>query len=356
MARTVFARSLVWIAVAVLCALAATAVAAQEAVTRVAPVRPGTPFPAGVYDNLNGAPADPPRIDLAQVLGKKPVVLFYWIPNHVRSERVLQQVQALATELGTDRMAFYAVAVPRPHVPVETIRDRAAELKITVPVLSDEGFRIGQMLQLASVPNLTIIDRDGTLRLINGASLEQVVGYETDMEKVIRRVADKGDLMTYGYLDRYYPVKELEGSPCPDFKAPLLSTSVEQRFHQLLDDKKVNVLIFWSVDCPHCRESLPEINEWLAQNPEGVNVVSAASVSNDAIKAKTREFCELNEFQFPTLVDRNAEVGALYKVTSTPTILIIGPDGVVDSVILSGHGSFGKTVEEKKRKLLGSPG
>ena len=161
--------------------------------------------------------------------------------------------------------------------------------------------------------------------------------------------------MTYGYLDPYYPVRELEGEQAPDFKAPLLSTKVEQRWHSMIDDTKVNVLIFWSVDCPHCRTSLPEINTWLKSNPDGVNIVSCASVHDESIRTRTAEFCKINAFEFPTLVDESSTIGDLYRVTSTPTIVIVGPDGVVDSAIVSGHQDFGKTIEKKKKELLGAP-
>ncbi len=162
--------------------------------------------------------------------------------------------------------------------------------------------------------------------------------------------------MTYGRLDRYYPVRELEGEICPDFEAPLLQTNTVQQWHGLIDDAKVNVLIFWSVDCPHCRTSLPEISKWLEQHPEDVNVVSCANVDSVETMTKTREFCESNELRFPTLVDTQAKVGDLYKITSTPTIVIIGPDGVVDSSIVSGYSDFGITIENKKQELLKSGG
>ena len=127
-------------------------------------------------------------------------------------------------------------------------------------------------------------------------------------------------------------------------------------WHGLLDEDKLNVLIFWSVDCPHCRESLPAINEWLKQNPEGVNVVSCVSIADSAAMAKTREFCKLNDFRFPTLVDDDMSIGDLYGVTTTPTIVIMGPDGVVDSSIVSGNLDFGARIEKKKRELLNSGG
>jgi thiol-disulfide isomerase/thioredoxin len=194
------------------------------------------------------------------------------------------------------------------------------------------------------------------LRLSNGASLVQVLGYKLDVGQAIRRTAETGKLMTYGYLDRYFPVRELEGEKCPDFTAPMLDDSVEREWYSLLDDSKVNVLIFWSVECGHCRKSLPEINAWLKSNPEGVNVVSCATVPSETVKTKTREFCKLNDFRFPTLVDSDAEIGELYRVTTTPTIVIIGPDGVVDSAIVSGNSDFVGTIEKRKKALLGSNG
>jgi thiol-disulfide isomerase/thioredoxin len=320
------------------------------------PVLPGDPFPARTFENLNSGAGGTERIDLAQYLGQKPVVLLYWIAGNRRSEDLFLQLQELVQDVGADRIALLGVAVPRPNLGEDKIRARIGELGIRVPVLSDVGFGIGKQLRVGSVPNLTILDAEGRLRLTNGASLSQVLGYELDLAKAIRRTAETGQLMTHGYLDRYFPVRELEGKPCPDFKAPTLEDPVERSWHGLLDDGKVNVLIFWSVDCTHCRASLPGINAWLEEHPDGVNVVSCASVKDEAERIETAEFCKLNGFGFPTLVDRDSEVMGLYKITSTPTILIIGPDGVVDSAILSGHSDFGRTIEKKKQLLLATGG
>jgi thiol-disulfide isomerase/thioredoxin len=335
---------------AALCA-AAPAPAQEAPAVPLRPLLPGTAFPAGSHGNLNAGAGGPETIDLSQVLGRKPVVLVYWIPQNPRAEALLQELQAMAAELG-DRVAIYGVAVPRPHIPEATIRERIATLGLTLPVLKDENFVIGQRLRVASVPNVSIIDKGGLLRLTNGASLKQVLGYKLTLKDAILRAAETGNLMSYGYLDRYFPVQELEGERCPDFKAPLLTTSVEQRYHSMLDETKLNVLIFWSVDCPHCREYLPEIAGWLKAHPEGVNVVTAATINDETGKTKTREFCELNGFDFPTLIDDNSTISKLYQVTTTPTILIIGPDGVVDTAITSSYTSFAEKIEQKKRELL----
>ena len=203
------------------------------------------------------------------------------------------------------------------------------------------------------VKRINIVDSAGKLRLANGASLLQVIGYEQTVGTAIERVAKQGDVGSYGYLERYYPVNELVGKECPDFKAPLLSSSIEQRWSRMIKEDHVNVLIFWSVNCQHCRRELPLINAWLRQNQEGFNVISAAGVPDDVTRTRTKEFCDINKFVFPTLVDRDLKISNLYQVTSTPTILFIGPDGVVDSVMLSTADDFGAIANQKKKELLG---
>ncbi len=264
---------------------------------------------------------------------------------------MVQEVQALTDELGPDRLAVYAVVFERPGHGAAEIRAGIEEAGVRVPVLVDEGFKLGQQLRVQAVPNITIIDAEGRLRLTNGGGLKQVLEYKMDLEAAIRRVARTGRLGSYGYLARYYPVNELVGQRCPDFKAPLVTTRVEQRLHSILDDEKLNVLIFWSVDCPHCTSSLPMLNAWLKANPQGVNVVTVAAGTSEAARIKTREFCEMSGFVFPTLVDKDSAISALYQVTSTPTILFIRPDGVVDSVMLTNTDSFGETIERKKREF-----
>lgn len=341
-----------------LAAVLAAGVAVQAATpgstaAGVDPVPFGEAFPPATFANLNAQAGGPAKIDLAGVLGKKPLVLFYWIAGNPRADEIFQGLQALAREIGPDRLVLYGVVLQRPGREADVIATKLRELGIEVPVLDDEGFRIGQQLRVQSVPNITILDAEGRLRLTNGAMLTQDLEYNMTVETAIRRVAEKGVLGTYGYLARYYPVKELVGKKCPEFEAPLLSNGSVQSWYSMLSPEKVNVLVFWSIDCPHCRKLLPEINQWVKEHPGAINVVSAAKVPNEATRIKTREFCEANGIAFPTLVDQDGVRAAeLYNVTSTPTTLIIRPDGVVASVLLSSIQDFGKAMEEAKKDLL----
>jgi peroxiredoxin len=341
-------------------AAALVAVACSEAPVEAQAKRPpapeqtrfGEPFTAGVMKNVNQQAGGPAQIDLGQVLGKKPAVLFYWIAGNPIADKVFQEVQALVEEVGSDKLDLYGVVYQRSERDTEAVAERVVSLKIKVPVLQDDDFQLGKRLRVQSVPNVTIFDAEGRLRLTNGASLSQSLEYKIDLAAAIRRAGETGTLSTYGYLSPYYPVKELIGKKGPDFKAPLLSNSVQQSWSSMAADDKINVLIFWSVDCPHCRTSLPEINDWVKANGTGINVVGVARVTNEATKIKTQEFCNGSGFVFPTLMDEEQNIASLYQVTSTPTIVVIRPDGVIDSVILSSDQDFGKTMEQKKKLFL----
>ncbi len=317
-----------------------------------APIRPGQMISGGKFAVINPAESGTKEIDVSSVLRTKPMVFYYWIAGNQRADEIFVDLQNLVSGLGADKIALFGVATPRPGRDAESIASRARELDIKVPILNDKDFVIGRRFQVQTVPNITLVDREGKLRLTNGAALVQGLEYEMDIAAAIRRLAENGNLVTYGYLERYYPVKEMEGKASPDFSAALISDAAKKNWSELIDDSKVNVLIFWSVDCPHCRESLPEYSAWLKDNPDHVNVFSAANVNNEATKIKTAEFCRDNNLSFRTLIDEGAHIGELFRITSTPTILIIGPDGVIDSAITSGQISFGETIEQKKQQLL----
>ena len=56
--------------------------------------------------------------------------------------------------------------------------------------------------------------------------------------------------------------------------------------------------------------------------------------------------------KFATMVDKDARIGSMFQITSTPTIVIIGPDRRIDTVLTSTTADFAKLIEERKRSLL----
>lgn len=332
--------------------LAAAAPVGAPPAPQVQPVAPGTVLPAWTYTNLNEGVGGPQKIDLAAVLAKKPVVFCYWLPGEKRNERVLQELQSLCASLGPDKLALYGVVNPDLGGSEDQFRTRIRDLKLQIPVLRDQGFRLNQQLSVNSFPAIAIVDKEGKLRLANAGSLKQSLEYKMEVDTAIRRAATTGQLGTYGVLERYYPATELVGKPSPDFEATALSDGIPRQWSSVLSRSKVNVLVFWSVDCPHCRQSLPKFSEWLRTNGDGLNVFGAARVANDAIRTKTEEFCKLNRIVFDNLIDKDFEVSSLYNIVSTPTMVIIRPDGVVDSIVLTGEPDFSQLFQAKRKALL----
>jgi peroxiredoxin len=327
------------------------AAATNPAITQVPPVAIGDIFPAATFANLNES-AGPVRIDLASSIGKRPVLLFYWIAGNPRADTLFAEVQTLVKELGTDKIQLFGVVLQQPGRGRVEINQRLAALEINVPVLDDEGFKLGQQLRIQSVPNITLLDKEGRLRLTNGASLIQTVEYNMDLADAIRRVSKNGDLGTYGFMDPYFPVKEMIGKPCPDFRASLVDDDVERSLTSLMDDDKLNVLIFWSVDCPHCRKAIPEIHAWVNDHPEGVNVVAVAEAPSEPARTKTKEFCELNKLTFKTMLDGNAGASTLYQVTTIPTVLLVGPDGVIADVMIKNTKSIIRSIDQMRQEFI----
>jgi len=321
----------------------------------------GEVFPAGVYTNLGAAGAADAKVDLKGTIGKKPVVFCYWIPEHERSEEALQAAQQIADQAGTSKLAVYGVVTQPVGANasvvadwLKSVKERIAALKIHVPVLEDDGFKVGRLLAVRSVPSIAVLDAEGRLRMANAASMKQALEYKMDVGDALRRLASTGVLGTYGALPPYFPAVELVGKKCPDFEAPLLGDGTMRKASSLLAPNKVNVLIFWSEDCPHCRKSLPQINAYLKAHPDGINVISAAKVLTDAARLQTEAFCKQEGFIFPTVADSELKMGQMFMVTSTPTVFIIRPDGVIDSVLFSGEADYGATFDAKKKELLKS--
>lgn len=345
-----------------LAAVSLAGAAPSSAPPTVPPAEFGEVFPSGTFDNLNVGVGGPPRIDLKDLIGKRPIVFCYWIPEHPRSEEIFQQLQALAEEQGAGKLVLYGVATPPAGLSpaaasewVKVAKERIVSLKIRVPVLRDEGFRIGQQMAVRSAPAIAVLDASGRLRMTNAGALRQTLEYKMDVASAIRRVASTGTLGTYGAVPTYYPASELAGKKVPDFEARVLGSPSKSSWSALQAPDRLNILIFWSVDCPHCRKSLPEINRWLKQHRDGYNVVTAARVTNDAMRTKTEEFCRQEEFTFTTLEDDGQSLANLFLITSTPTVFVIRPDGVVDSVLLSGETDFPATFEARRAKLLRPP-
>jgi thiol-disulfide isomerase/thioredoxin len=335
-----------WLTVPAMAAGLSTSSAAPAAT----PVAFGDKFPAAVFENLNAGVGGPASINLAEVIGRKPIVFCMWSLGHHRSEQVFQELQALTQALGSQKVALYGILPEGNNKDRDAVRDRLQAMKIVVPVLLDSSYRFTYGLGVLRPPFIAVLDKEGRLRLGGGASLKQTLEYKMTLEDGIRRLSATGVLGTYGMLRDYYPAVEMVGKKVPEFETPALDGK-PRKWSSILDVRRPTVLVFWAVTCPHCRTMLPQLNDWLKANPQDVNLVTVAAAPNETLRTKTQEFSTQQGFVFPILVDPEMKLNDLFLIVSTPTMVIVRPDGVVDSVMTLIDQNFAKTLEAKSKEL-----
>ena len=131
--------------------------------------------------------------------------------------------------------------------------------------------------------------------------------------------------------------------PAPDFKLPLLGGG-EATMASLKG--KVVVLDFWATWCGPCRMALPIVSSTaIALKGSGVEffAVNLKEGSDDI-----REFLKQAKLDIPVALDKEGEVGNLYKVEGIPQTVLIGKDGTVQVV----HVGFGPDMKAELKKEI----
>ncbi|MDQ8006164.1 MAG: TlpA disulfide reductase family protein [Pedobacter sp.] len=92
------------------------------------------------------------------------------------------------------------------------------------------------------------------------------------------------------------------------------------------DTGKVVVFNFWFINCPPCKQEIPELNDLVEKYKENKDVVFIAIALDDAYTLKT--FLKLSPFNYNVIPD-----GRFYAdkhgVKSYPTHVVVGKDGVI---------------------------
>lgn len=91
-------------------------------------------------------------------------------------------------------------------------------------------------------------------------------------------------------------------------------------------------LNFWASWCNPCREEMPDVEKiYRIYGKKGLKVLA---VNSKEESAAVQKFLEGAGISLPVLLDKNGEVGRLYKVFGLPASYFIHKDGRVASSIL----------------------
>ncbi len=310
----------------------------------------GEPFPGFVVQALRAGSLETVPLDLGRDVGARPVVFVYFLPNHAISEQLVREVQDFVDREVPGRVALYPVVRLGRRFALSDLSERLEHLGVKVPVIVDKDSAVQERLGAAVVPHLALIDQAGVLCFNQATSLNQPILGEVDVAEAIRMAARGEEPPTVRGALRYYPANELVGRPYGDLELPDRLTGKPVRLGDHVEPGKLAAVLYWSPRCPHSRWVMPGlVAAYKTYAPKFVKVIS---VVRDGTPEEIREQAAAHRMEFPILEDRDKKFTTLYRIISTPTLVIIGPDGTVDSVYTSGRLSYLPILQAKINSLI----
>ncbi len=338
------------IAVAAMLAAAGSAFLAQDAPQ--GRIEPGAAVPPLALTLLDPEVPEGKPLALSEHLGKRPLVICYFVMGEAVSEEVLLSLQeALADGMEGEIQPLAAMRIGQRITHGEVV-DRLSLLGISMPVVLDQDLTLARVLGVTTAPSLHVIDHRGHLRIADAKSLKQKVATGMDLDQAIRNAARRGPVPTVTKLPRYYPANELVDQAFPDFALKKFRTNETLRLSDLVRKDQVTALMFWHPNCKHCKRAMPGVVVGQQSYEKWLNVVSVVDLTNADEVRNCEDTIRAHGIPFPVLEDEGRRITDLYKVISTPTMFFIRPDGVVDSVYTTGEANYVPIFSLKIRRIL----
>ncbi len=334
---------------------ALAAMAAEQPAPPAGPVAPGSPFPPMTVQALMPGASELSPVDLGASLGKRPIVVLYFVLGESLGEEGFLHMEALAGKLGDKAAVYGAINLGRRFTLAEAV-DRLTLLGATIPVIVEQDLTLARSLGVAAAPSINLIDAKGVFRIREAKSLKQDVSRGMTMSGAIESAARGGPTPTVARLPRYYPANELVGEPFPDFILKRFQSTERIKMSDVAGkaggEGRITALLFWHPNCPHCKRAMPGIVTAWHSYEKYVEVLSVANLANANEERNAADTIRAHGMGFPVLVDEGKRVSELYKVVSTPTMFFIRPDGIVDSVYTSGNANYVPVFSSRIQAIL----
>ena len=153
---------------------------------------------------------------------------------------------------------------------------------------------------------------------------EEVANYISDTYLMDIALALK-DQQLANALIRYEAISI--GSEAPDFSTEV--KKADKKITQKLSELKISenyIVVFWSTDCSHCLNEIPQLQSFVKTKETGKIKVIAVALEDDdkQWKIKTKSFPEF--MHVLGLGKWDNEIGNDYSVTGTPTYFILNKE------------------------------
>ena len=123
------------------------------------------------------------------------------------------------------------------------------------------------------------------------------------------------------------------GFSAPDFT--LLTPEDESITLSELRGKAVLVNL-WASWCGPCRAEMPAMQRIYEEYKDAGLVILAVNATNQDSITNALSFYQEHQLTFPLLLDTTGEVSQMYQLRALPSSFFIGPDGVIEEVVIGG--------------------
>lgn len=137
------------------------------------------------------------------------------------------------------------------------------------------------------------------------------------------------------------------GSVAPDFPWKV-NPGKMIAFHNYKTEAKYKLVLFWSADCPHCKELMEQLYSWY-QQPVNKELMDVFAISMDETEIELPVWEKANTL-LPEFKHKRAEQrirspeASAYFVLATPTMILV--NGTVNIIV-----SLPETVEQLQNEL-----
>jgi thiol-disulfide isomerase/thioredoxin len=283
----------------------------------------GTAAPALKLQTIDGS-----AIDLAPLLGHKPVYLKFWATWCVPCREQMPHFESTYERVGSD-MAVIAVDAGFNET-ADAVRAYRAKMGLRMPIVMDDG-QVADAFHLRVTPQHVVIGRDGRILYIGhlvDPQLENALSAAlTQRETAMVRVAAPSS--RHARFKVGSAVGELTVTSTEGMTVPLADPAHAQR----------TILAFISPWCEsylaksrplratECKNARLGI-EALAKDHPGERIIGLAS-GLWADQDDVRDYMQKNNVSIPIAVDESGELFRGFSVRDVPTFIVLDPAGRV---------------------------
>ncbi|MEP6861162.1 MAG: TlpA disulfide reductase family protein [Deltaproteobacteria bacterium] len=219
------------------------------------------PFVQTAHDALVGQPApavtlqllDGSRVELASLLGKKPIYLKFWATWCVPCREQMPHLES-TFHINGDKLAMFAVDVAIDD-PIENVKNFVADRHLTVPVAIDTDGSVAEQFHLNVTPQHVLIDRTGVIRYVGHA-------VTPELERALVAILESSTAA---------PVAAAVPPPTAPGPLPALALDNGKAFDFASRPKQPLALTFATLFCDsYIAESRPEIGKTCAAHAHAI--------------------------------------------------------------------------------------